>query len=52
MIPCLINANNAEVTLGNLATQRAQSKEVKEFAEEMVKDHPRGRKSSSNCKPR
>ncbi len=42
LIPCLINANNAEVTLGNLAAQRAQSKEVKEFAQEMIKDHTAG----------
>ncbi len=39
MIPCAINANNAEVTLGNIAIQRAQSPEVKQFAEEAVKDH-------------
>jgi putative membrane protein len=39
LIPCLINANNAEVTLGNIATQKAQSKDVKDFAQELVKDH-------------
>jgi len=39
LIPCLIDANNAEVTLGNLASQRGQSSEVKNFAQEMVKDH-------------
>ena len=39
LVPCLINANNAEVTLGNIATQRAQSNAVKEFAQQLVKDH-------------
>ena len=39
LIPCLIDANQAEVALGTLAEQRAQSGEVKSFAQEMVKDH-------------
>ena len=39
LIPCGINANEAEVTLGNIAVQRALSNEVKQFAGEMVKDH-------------
>jgi putative membrane protein len=39
VIPCLINANNGEVTLANIATQKAQSNEVKEFAQQMIKDH-------------
>jgi putative membrane protein len=39
LIPCLINGNNGEVTLGNLAVQRGQSQEVKDFAQQMVKDH-------------
>ncbi len=44
LIPCLINANNGEVTLANIATQRAQSNEVKEFAQQMIKDHSAGAK--------
>jgi putative membrane protein len=39
LIPCLINANNGEVTLANIATQRAQSNDVKQFAQDMIKDH-------------
>ncbi len=39
LIPCLINANNGEVTLANIATQKAQSNDVKEFAQQMIKDH-------------
>jgi putative membrane protein len=44
LIPCLINANNGEVTLANIATQRAQSNDVKEFAQQMIKDHSAGAK--------
>ena len=44
LIPCLINANNGEVTLANIATQRAQSNDVKEFAQQMIKDHSAGRR--------
>ena len=32
-------AGNAEVTLGQLATERAQHQQVKEFAQMMVRDH-------------
>ena len=39
MLPCLIDANNAEVTLANIAAQRAQSNDVKQFAQDMIKDH-------------
>jgi putative membrane protein len=35
-------ANTAEVKLGELAGQRAQSAEVKEFAQMMVRDHTKG----------
>jgi putative membrane protein len=45
MIPCLIDANNGEVTLANIATQRAQSNDVKEFAQQMIKDHTAAAKS-------
>ncbi len=44
MVPCLIDANNGEVALANIATQRAQSNEVKEFAQQMIKDHSSGAK--------
>lgn len=36
---CLLAANKAEVELGQLAASRAESKEVKDFAQQMVKDH-------------
>ncbi len=39
LIPCLINGNNGEVALGNIAEQRAQSSEVKGFAQQAIKDH-------------
>ena len=35
-------ANKAEVKLGELALQKAQSGEVKEFAQMMVKEHTNG----------
>jgi putative membrane protein len=38
-IPCLINTNNAEIALSRIAEQRAQSQEVKQFAQEMIKEH-------------
>jgi putative membrane protein len=36
---CLLTANKAEVELGKLATQRATDRDVKTFAQQMVKDH-------------
>ena len=36
---CLISDNEGEVTLGELAQQKAKGKEVREFAEEMTEDH-------------
>ena len=39
LIPCLIDTNRAEVALGDIAEQRGQSRDVKSFAQEMVKDH-------------
>lgn len=39
LIPCLIGANDGEVTLAKIAEQRAQSPEVKNFAQELIKDH-------------
>lgn len=36
---CLLTANKAEVELGKLATQRATDRDVKTFAELIVKDH-------------
>jgi putative membrane protein len=35
-------AGNAEVELGRLATERAVNREVKEFAQMMIKDHTQG----------
>ncbi len=36
---CLIAPNQGEITLGKLAEQRTKDKDVKQFAERMVKDH-------------
>ena len=36
---CLLTANKAEVELGKLAAQRATDRDVKAFAEQMVKEH-------------
>lgn len=36
---CLLTANKGEVELGKLAAQRATDRDVKAFAEQMVKDH-------------
>ncbi len=36
---CLLQANEGEIKLGKLAAERAESKDVKEFADQMVKDH-------------
>jgi len=36
---CLLDKNKAEVELGKVATEHAEHKDVKEFAEKMVKDH-------------
>ena len=36
---CLLNANKAEVELGQIAASRAESSDVKEFAQQMIKDH-------------
>ncbi|HEY2883050.1 MAG TPA: DUF4142 domain-containing protein [Pirellulales bacterium] len=36
---CLIVANEGEIALGKLAESRAKDKDVKQFAEQMVKDH-------------
>ena len=36
---CLLQANRGEVKLSKLAAERAESKDVKAFAEQMVKDH-------------
>lgn len=36
---CLLTANKGEVELGKMAAQRATDKDVKAFAEQMVKDH-------------
>lgn len=36
---CLLTGNQGEVELGKLAVERATNSDVKEFAEQMVKDH-------------
>ena len=36
---CLIGDNQGEIALGKLAQERAQDKDVKQFAEMMVRDH-------------
>jgi predicted outer membrane protein len=36
---CLTGDNQGEITLGKLAEQRAKDKDVKQFAEKMVRDH-------------
>jgi predicted outer membrane protein len=36
---CLSGDNQGEITLGKLAEQRAKDKDVKQFAEKMVRDH-------------
>ncbi|HEY4234274.1 MAG TPA: DUF4142 domain-containing protein [Lacipirellulaceae bacterium] len=36
---CLLTGNQGEVELGKLASERASDRDVKAFAEEMVKDH-------------
>jgi putative membrane protein len=36
---CLLTKNNGEVELGKFASKRAKDRDVKEFAEQMVKDH-------------
>ncbi|HEX4415474.1 MAG TPA: DUF4142 domain-containing protein [Lacipirellulaceae bacterium] len=36
---CLLDKNKAEVELGKIAAERANDKDVKEFAEKMIKDH-------------
>ena len=38
---CMIFGNNAEVELGKLAVQHAQSQQTKEFAQHMIEDHTR-----------
>jgi len=39
MVKCLINDNQEEVALAQLAQQRAQNEEVKKFAAQMQEDH-------------
>ena len=36
---CILGDNQAEITLGKLAEERAKDKDVKQFAEKMVRDH-------------
>jgi predicted outer membrane protein len=36
---CLLNGNQAEITLAKLAGQKASDPEVKKFAEKMIEDH-------------
>ncbi len=36
---CLLQKNKAEVELGKIAADRANDKDVKDFAEKMIKDH-------------
>jgi predicted outer membrane protein len=36
---CLIVDNEGEVALGKIAKERAQSQQVKQFAEQLIKDH-------------
>lgn len=36
---CLVQANQGEVKLAKLAVERAESEDVKQFAEQMIKDH-------------
>jgi putative membrane protein len=50
LIPCLIRANDGEVTLGKIAEQRAQSNEVKEFAQRAIQDHTAGAKQLEQLK--
>lgn len=38
---CLLTKNKGEVELGKFASERAKDRDVKEFAEQMVKDHSR-----------
>ncbi len=36
---CILGDNQGEITLGKLAEERAKDKDVKQFAEKMVRDH-------------
>lgn len=38
---CLLTKNKGEVELGKFASERAKDRDVKEFAEQLVKDHSR-----------
>lgn len=42
----LMTTNNGEVSLGQLAKEKAQNKDVKKFAEHMVKAHSKNNKKS------
>lgn len=48
---CMIFGNHAEVELGKLAVQHAQSQQTKEFAQQMVNDHSKALTALSKIAP-
>lgn len=43
----LTTTNDSEITLGKLAYKKAESKDVKKFAKEIVKDHSKHKKNTN-----